>query len=59
MRFFSLHHDAPLAPVEVESASTVTGIQNNPILDAYAGYYDDERALYHQQLERERGDKPR
>jgi ABC-type hemin transport system ATPase subunit len=55
MRFFSLHHEALIAPVEVESAPTVAGLQDNPILDAYAQYYELQRELFNQEIERQRG----
>ena len=53
MRFFSLHHETPLAPVEVESAPTVAGLQNNPILDAYSLYHELQRDLFHAALDRD------
>jgi hypothetical protein len=41
--------------VEVEFAPTVAGLKNNPILDAYSLYYEHQRDLFHQQLERDLG----
>jgi ABC-type transport system involved in cytochrome c biogenesis ATPase subunit len=36
MKFFSLHHEGRLDPVEVEEAPTLAKISNNAILDEYA-----------------------
>jgi predicted ATPase len=55
MQFFSLYRETLTVPVEVESAPLVTRLQNNPILEAYAQYYDDQRELYNQELKRELG----
>lgn len=53
MRFFALHHERPTEPVQVETGNTIAEIQNNIILDEYARYHDDERALFRQALDRD------
>ena len=45
IRFFSLYRPQPDAPVEVETGATLADIEHNAILDEFARYYDDERAL--------------
>jgi ABC-type hemin transport system ATPase subunit len=53
MKFFSLHHESPLDPVEVESAETLAQISNNAILDEYARLYEEERSLSQRELEQD------
>ncbi|MCC6553051.1 MAG: AAA family ATPase [Polyangiaceae bacterium] len=55
MRFFSLYHDRPTDPVQVESGPTLANIQNNSILDEYAVHHDEERELYQEALRRDLG----
>lgn len=52
MRFFSLHRSSPAEPVQVEEAATLVDIRNNAILDEYAGHYDEERALFRDEVDR-------
>lgn len=51
MRFFSLHHERLLDPVEVETGSTLAHIEHNVILDEYASYYDRQRELFAQSVD--------
>lgn len=53
MRFFSFHHEKPTDPVVVDTGETLADIQENPILDAYAGHHDYEQELFHRELEDE------
>lgn len=53
MRFFSFSHERPTDPVKVESADTLAEIQHNPILSAYARYYEYERQLFRDEGEGE------
>jgi energy-coupling factor transporter ATP-binding protein EcfA2 len=53
MRFFALHHERPTDPVQLETGDTLAEIQNNIILNEYARYHDDERALFRQALDRD------
>ena len=53
MRFFSLCHERPTDPVQVEHAPTLAEIEHNPILAAYAEYYDHERDMFGQDGDRE------
>jgi len=46
MRFFALHRQNILDPVEVEAAPTLADISSNSILDEYAHHYEEERSLY-------------
>lgn len=45
IRFFCLSRANSKNPVKVESARTLSDIQDNPILREFARYYDDQRAV--------------
>jgi ABC-type branched-subunit amino acid transport system ATPase component len=45
IRFFCLSRKNSKDPVRVESARTLSDIQDNPILREFARYYDDQRAM--------------
>ena len=51
MRFFSLSRDDVFQDVQVESAPLIAGLGNNPILDEYARYYEDQREQYRKNLQ--------
>lgn len=53
IRFFSLYHPDPGAPVEVEAAATLADIEHNAILDEFARYYDDERTYSEREMQPE------
>jgi ABC-type hemin transport system ATPase subunit len=53
MKFFALHRQGLLDPVNVESAPTLAEISNNAILDEYAEYHEKERQLYQGELARD------
>lgn len=55
MRFFSFGHEQPTDAVEVEPGATLADIRHNPILAAYAGYYDYERDLFRRESQPEEG----
>jgi len=46
MKFFALHREHPIDPVQVQSGETLADIKNNAILQEYAGHYEYERSLY-------------
>lgn len=50
IRFFALHHESPIAPVQVEAAASLAHIQNNAILDEYAEHHDEQRERYRASL---------
>lgn len=51
MKFFSLNRDDVFQDVQIESAPLITGLGNNPILDEYARYYEDQREEYRKSLQ--------
>jgi ABC-type transport system involved in cytochrome c biogenesis ATPase subunit len=51
MKFFALHHQGFLDPVEVEDAPTLAKISNNAILDEYAHHYEEEQSLYRREID--------
>ncbi len=51
MQFFSLSRDDVFQDVQIESAPLITELRNNPILDEYARYYEDQRELYRKNLQ--------
>jgi predicted ATPase len=53
MRFFALHHEGLLDPVEVESASTLVEISKNVILAEYVQHYEYERSLDQKEIEQD------
>lgn len=53
MKFFALHRDGALEPVEMESAPTLVGINDNPILNEYVQHYEYERLLDQKEIERD------
>jgi energy-coupling factor transporter ATP-binding protein EcfA2 len=53
MRFFSLHHERSIEPVEVESAPTLVEISNNVILAEHVRHYEYERSLDQKEIEQD------
>lgn len=52
-KFFSLHRESAVEPVEIEVAGTVQQLDRNPILEAYSQYYEYQRELLRLELEQE------
>ena len=46
-RFHCLSRQDASGPVAIESATTLSGIPNNPILEEFAAHYDRERELFY------------
>ena len=49
-RFFSFYSEAPASAVQIESASTLVGIEHNPLLEEYAAHHEREQIFFHQSL---------
>lgn len=51
IRFFSLTRTDSHMGVQIESAPIISQLSNNPILEEYAQYYEDQRELYNKALQ--------
>lgn len=57
-RFFSLSRERAGYPVDIQWSANVAGLQTNPILDAFTQYYNDQRELFRQELQRDLEGEP-